>query len=114
MAARHAATARGSATVEFALGMPAVVLVLALAVSCTSWATDAARAQHAASEGARAAIVGTDAAALGVARHAAGLATGHPGAVLARDGTFVTVCVAVPARMPMPQGQRCATSRDAP
>lgn len=101
--------ARGSASVEFALVLPALVLVLAWCLGAVAWALQAAQAQRAAAEGARVAITGSDAAAL-----AAASALGGQGVQVSRDGHVVTVCVAVPSRMALPAGRRCAAAWDRP
>jgi len=103
-------------TAEFALALPAFVVVVALAMASMGWALGAARAQQAAAEGARSAIVSEDAHALAVAaRVASGQGSGIAGQVrIVRADGFVTVCVGIPARGLFPQGERCATARDAP
>jgi hypothetical protein len=89
-----------------------VVLVLVLAMGCVRWALAAAQAQSAAAQGARVAIVESNPVAVAAAAHVAGV---PPGAVsLERSGSWVTVCVEVPAAVPMPTGQRCSTAYDEP
>ena len=85
---------RGSATVEFAVALPAVALVLGLVLGSATWAVGAIRAQHAANEGARAAVVGTPADARAAAERVAG-----PGAVVTvtRADAWITVTVDAPA-----------------
>jgi len=103
-------------TLEFALALPAFLLVLAFAMASIGWALGAARAQQAAGEGARSAIVSDDAQALAVAaRVASGPGNGAalPVRITRADG-FVTVCVGVPARGLLAESERCATARDAP
>lgn len=100
---------QGSASVEFALVLPVLVLVLAWCLGAAAWALQAAQAQRAAAEGARVAITGSDAAAL-----AATARLGGQRAHVSRDGQVVTVCVPVPARMALPAGQRCASAWDRP
>lgn len=100
---------RGSATVEFALGLPSVVVVLAFALSAVAWALDLEAAQRGAGEAARAAIVESDAAAVAVAK----AASGERDVSVARSGGFVTACVTV-TRAPWPAVARCATARDRP
>jgi Flp pilus assembly protein TadG len=103
---------RGSATVEFALAMPALVVVLVLALGCVRWALDAAQAQSAAAHAARVAIVEPDATAIAAAAH---IARATPGDVtLRRAGSWVTVCVTVPAAPPLPAGARCSIAYDEP
>ncbi|NTV39750.1 MAG: pilus assembly protein [Demequinaceae bacterium] len=99
----------GSATVEFALGLPSVVLVLAFALSAVVWVLDVESAQRGAGEAARVAIVDSDAAAVEVGTRA----SGEPGVTISRSGGFVTACIAV-ARAPWPAVSRCATARDRP
>ena len=53
---------RGSATVEFALTLPAVVLLIATVLACARYATDAAVAREAAATAARVALVDGEAA----------------------------------------------------
>jgi len=99
----------GSATVEFALGLPSVVLVLAFALSGVALALDIESAQRGAAEGARAAIVDSDETAIAVAK----AASGHPNVSIGRSGDFVTACVTV-VRTPWPAVARCATARNRP
>lgn len=96
-------------TVEFALALPAVVLVLALAMSALAWMLELQSAQRSAAEAARAAITQTTAVALEAAAHA-----GARGDVsVTRDGGYITACVQV-NRPPWPRSARCATARDSP
>ncbi len=90
----HREGERGSATVEFAVALPAVALVLGLILGCATWGTGAIRVQNAASEGARAAIVGSPAQARASAQRVAG-----PGASarVVSDGTWIVVTVDAPA-----------------
>ena len=99
----------GSTTVEFALGLPSLVVVLAFALSAVAWALDIESAQHGAAEAARAAIVESDATAAAVAT----TASGESAVTVARSGGFVTACVTV-TRSPWPAVARCATARDRP
>jgi hypothetical protein len=93
-AADRDATDRGSATVEFAVALPAVALVLGLVLGSATWGVGAIRMQHAANEAARVAIVGTAADARAAAQRVAG-----PGATLTvtRDGVWISVTVDAPA-----------------
>lgn len=92
-------------TVEFAVGLPSVVLVLSLALSAIVWMLDVQVAQRAATEVARAAIVETDDRALAIGR-----AVGAGGRVtLSRDSPYVTACVRG-HRDPWPAFERCATA----
>lgn len=102
---RGTAGERGSATVEFALALPAVVLVLAMGLGCAGWVLRAAEAQQAAGQGARVAITGTDAQAVAAA---------GGNAQISRNQGWVTVCVSVPAAGVMPGASRCATAKDQP
>jgi hypothetical protein len=97
----------GSATVEFALALPAVVAVLALGLGTVGWTLAAARAQHAAGEGARAAVVGSHADAVEAA-----FAAGGAGATVTVSGGYVRVCVPVRAVSLVPASERCATARE--
>lgn len=99
----------GSTTVEFALGLPSVVIVLAFALSAVAWALDIESAQRGAAEAARTAIVESDASAIAVAMRV----SGHSEVSVSRSGDFVTACVGV-ARAPWPPISRCATARDRP
>ncbi len=100
---------RGSVTVEFAVGLPSVVLVLALALSAMAWMLDVQVAQRAAAETARAAIVESDARAIAVGQEVAGGA--H--VTLSRSASYVTACVQG-HRDPWPAFTRCATARSFP
>ena len=84
----------GSATVEFAVALPAVALVLGLVLGSATWGVGAIRTQHAANEAARAAIVGTSADA-----RAAGERVAGAGSVVTvtRDGAWITIGVDAPA-----------------
>jgi Flp pilus assembly protein TadG len=86
---------RGSATVEFAVALPAVALVLGLILGCATWGVGAIRVQHAANEGARTAIVDTAANAVASAERIAG-----PGASasIMTDGVWIVVAVDAPAQ----------------
>ena len=99
----------GSTTVEFALGLPSLVVVLAFALSGVAWALDVESAQRGAAEAARMAIVDSDTAAIAVAKRT----TGASDVSLDRSGDYVTACVAF-ARAPWPVVTRCATARDRP
>ena len=99
----------GSTTVEFALGLPSLVLVLALALSAVAWALVIESAQRGAAEAARAAIVESDAVAAAVTR----TSSGERDVSIVRSGGFVTACVTV-TRAPWPAIARCATARDQP
>ncbi len=100
---------RGSVTVEFALGLPSVVLVLALALSAISWTLDVQASQRGASEAARAAIVESDARAVAVGERVSGKGT----VTISRTDGYVTACVEG-RRQPWPAYQRCATARSVP
>ena len=84
----------GSATVEFAVALPAVALVLGMVLGSATWGVGAIRAQHAANEGARVAIAGTAADARAAAQHVAGAGTA---VTVTRDGVWITVTVDAPA-----------------
>jgi len=99
---RSAPQARGSVSVEFALTLPAVVLVLAWSLAAVAWGLDAAQAQRTAAEGARVALTESDARALEVVR-----SRGREARVVRTD-QVITVCVSVPARLLLPTGERCA------
>jgi len=99
----------GSVTVEFALGLPSLILVLAFALSGCAWVLDVQSAQRGASEAARAAIVDSDAVAIGVGVRV----SGSDAVRVTRAGGYVTACVTV-SRAPWPLATRCATARDRP
>ena len=86
---------RGSATVEFAVALPAVALVVGMILGCATWGVGAIRVQHAANEGARVAIVDTAASAVASAERIAG-----PGASASveKNGAWIVVAVDAPAR----------------
>jgi len=96
-------------TVEFALGLPSVVLVLALALSAIAWTLDVQAAQRGASEAARAAIVEPDARAAAVGERVSGTGT----VTISHTADFVTACVAG-RRAPWPAYERCAVARSVP
>ncbi|WP_291381523.1 TadE/TadG family type IV pilus assembly protein [Demequina sp.] len=96
-------------TVEFALGLPSVVLVLALALSAMAWTLDVQTAQRGASEAARAAIVESDARAVAVGQRV----SGNGRVTLSRTADYVTACVGG-RRAPWPAYERCATARSTP
>ncbi len=100
---------RGSVTVEFALGLPSVVMVLALAVSAIAWTLDVQAAQRGASEAARAAIVMPDGSAQAVGERV----SGHSGVTITHSGDYVTACVGG-RKAPWPPYERCATARAVP
>lgn len=99
----------GSTTVEFALGLPSLVVVLAFALSGVAWALTIESAQRGAGEAARAAIIESDAVAVEVGERA----SGSSDVSVSRLGGFVTACVSV-SRTPWPVVTRCATARDRP
>jgi len=111
MARRHAGMGRecGSVTVEFALGLPTLILVLAFALSGAAWALEVQAAQGGAGEAARAAIVDRDAEAVGLGRRV----SGQSEVTVSRAAGYVTACVVV-AHAPWPRAVRCATARDRP
>lgn len=100
---------RGSVTVEFALGLPSLVLILAFALSGAAWALDLQSAQRGAGEAARAAVVDSNAVAVSVGQRA----SGEGDVSVTRSGGFVTACVHV-SRAPWPATTRCSTARDRP
>lgn len=107
--AEGVARERGSVTVEFALGLPSVVLVLALSLSAVAWTLEVQAAQRGASEAARAAIVEPDGRAVAVGERVA-----ENGRVtISRTDGYVTACVGG-RREPWPAYLRCATARSAP
>jgi Flp pilus assembly protein TadG len=96
-------------TVEFALGLPSVVLVLALALSATAWTLDVQAAQRGAGEAARAAIVESDARSVAVGERVSGGCR----VTISRSSEYVTACVGG-RRAPWPAYVRCATARATP
>jgi hypothetical protein len=102
---RAAARERGSATVEFALTLPAVVLVLAAVLAGARHAADAAVAREAAATAARVALVDGEAAGERAGRTVA------PGKVtvrLGRDGTWWVARATVHVPGPMPDASAVA------
>ena len=99
----------GSTTVEFALGLPSLVVVLAFALSGVVWALSIEAAQRGAAEAARSAIVDTDSVAIAAGRRASGVAD----VSVSRSGGFVTACESVTSA-PWPTVIRCASARDRP
>ncbi len=97
----------GSATVEFALTLPAAVGMVAIAVSAGAWVLELEAAQRGAGEAARIAITNSDADAIGAGR----LASGGLEPVLVRRDGLVTVCIDV-NRTPWPHTTRCATAAE--
>ncbi|WP_295837042.1 TadE family protein [uncultured Microbacterium sp.] len=88
---------RGAVTAEFAVALPAVVVVLALGVGVLGSAATAVRLQHAVTESARLLGRGDDGALAAVAE-AGGAAT-----VDRRDGTVCVSATAVlPVALPLP------------
>jgi len=96
-------------TVEFALGLPSVVLVLALALSAIAWMLDVQAAQRGASEAARAAIVESDSRATAVGVRV----SGHGRVTISHTGDYVIACVGG-RRAPWPAYERCASARSVP
>ncbi len=86
--------ARGSVTAEFAIGLPAVVVVLVAAILTATAAIGQLRCADAARAGARAAALGADVAQV---RDTSQVLAG-PGAAVAvvRDGSWVVVRVTKP------------------
>lgn len=97
----------GSATVEFALTLPAAVGVIALAVSAGAWVLQLEAAQRGAAEAARIAITDPDAHAVAAGR----AASGGLEPVVVRQGGAVTACVHV-HQPPWPDSTRCATAAE--
>jgi TadE-like protein len=87
---------RGAVTAEFAVALPAVVLLLALLLAGAAAGVTQLRLEEAARAGARALARGEDAAAVdGIVRRLAGESAG---AVVASDGEWLSVVVS--ARVP--------------
>ncbi len=84
----------GSATVEFAVALPAVALVLGLVMGAATWGVGAVRVQSAANQAARVAIASPPTTARDVATRIAG-----PGSVatVAIAGDWIVVSVSAPA-----------------
>ena len=90
---------RGSVTAEFAVVVPAVVLVVLLAVTSLAASGRQIRLEHAAAQGARLAARGEDESRV----HAAVAHIGDVAAVAVRaDGEFVCVDVSAPSGVPLP------------
>ncbi len=81
---------RGSATVEFAMLLPAVVMILATLLGSVQWATAQIRVESAAATAARVAIVGTDIESRAAVTQAAG--SGVLVSIV-RDGAWIRVTV---------------------
>jgi len=88
---------RGSAAAEFAVAVPAVLLVLTLGIGGLATASAQVRLQDATADAARLAARGEDAArALGVLAHAVSGASGTIG----EEGDLVCVTASAPAPLP--------------
>jgi TadE-like protein len=104
---RRARGERGQATVELALCLPLVALLLAAVVEIAMVAADQARLMHAAREAARIAVVDDDAAEIRAAAEGSGLEgielTVTPRRDLRRQGDPLTVLLKYepPARTPI-------------
>lgn len=95
----------GSVSVEFALALPAVVVLLALALGCVRWAIDEVVAHDAAATAARVALVDGAVAAAAAVHAIAPAALVHG----ARDGTWWVIRVTIPVPGPFPDA--VATAR---
>ncbi len=89
----------GSATVEFALVIPAIVALLAAVLSVGQWAAAQSRAETAAATAARVAIVDTEAAAQAAVEHIAGRGAQ---ATVSRANGWITVVVDARAAWGLP------------
>ncbi len=100
---------RGSVTVEFALALPAVVLVLSAVLGVAGAATAQLRAQDAARAAARAAAIGSDDASIRAV--AARLGGRGVRVEVGRDATWVEVRVSTPVALgPLTSGPMRATA----
>lgn len=98
-ARRLAADERGSVTAEFAVVLPAVVLLIALAAATLSAAGRQVALEQAAGQAARLAARGESAARVReVARQLAPVAS----LSVSRDGELVCITVSAPAAVPLP------------
>jgi Flp pilus assembly protein TadG len=104
---RRASDERGQATVELALSLPLVALLLATVVDVAMVAADQARLLHAAREAARTAVVDDDAAEIRAAAENSGLKDVElvvtPKPEMRRQGDPLTVRLSYkpPARTPI-------------
>ncbi len=101
----------GSAAVELAAGMPAVVLLLWGVSAAGVWGAAQIAAQQAAGAGARAVLVGEPGRAAAEAARAVG---GGASVVVAEGGGRVTVTVTIPAGGWLPDAVASVTLTDAP
>ncbi|WP_160300059.1 TadE/TadG family type IV pilus assembly protein [Demequina oxidasica] len=94
---------RGSVSVELALALPSVVLVLGFVLTGASWVRAEVSATQAAAVAARIALTDGDAAAVDAAiRISGGVAS------VSRDGAWVVVSVIVEGQGPVPDGEATA------
>ena len=102
---------RGSATAEFAIVVPAVLLVLALTAGCLAASGRQVRLEHAAAQAARLAARGESASA--VAGIVAAIGGGGVESV-AEHGELVCVTASAPLHLPLPmpplRARSCALS----
>lgn len=101
---------RGSVTAEFALVLPAVVVVLGLVLATVAWAGHHLRAGDLASMAARTAAVEGDSAAQAAVSAADSRASLH----VARSGEWVTATVSVEAATWLPVATNQVTARVEP
>ena len=95
----------GSVTVEMALALPAVAVLLALALGALRWTLDAAVAQEAAATAARVALVeGDEAGAVAGERFSGGRAA----LTLTRDGDWWVAVAVMDAPAPWPDARATA------
>lgn len=100
---------RGAVTAEFAVALPAVVLVIAFALTALSAGGRQVQLEHAAAQSARLAARGEDAARV----HAVAEAIAGPvGVERGGDGDLVCITVSASARAPLPtlRARSCALS----
>jgi len=106
---------RGSVTAEFAVALPAVVLVIALAVAALSAAGQGVRLEQAAAQAARLAARGESDAT--VRRAVTGLVPGAS-VTIRGDGDFVCADASTVVRLPVPapalRASSCALASEAP
>lgn len=101
----------GSATVEFALILPAVIALLGAVLGSVAWAQAAVVAQDAASTAARVAVTNPNADAVAAAHRVAGEGASVD---VSRDSGWVRVTVTLPARGLVPETSTHATAREQP
>ena len=102
---------RGSATVEFALVLPAAIAMLGAVLGTVAWAQQALIAQDAASTAARVAITDSISVAVSAGQRVAG---SDARVEVERAGGWITATVTLPSRGLVPATAVTATAREQP